>query len=219
MKKRTLFLTLAALVLLAAAFSVILGVSFGRTRKILKSAGQVRLEYGYRSNGIHLLMDGTNLQGESTGLPVPDPDSEGETVTYLKPAGWTYTADAMDIYQIRFLLANFSTEEDVSDVDQDAYLTVFVTEAIAEENAVTIQLETEGGSYIAAGTEVPEGSSMYKAYGKGRVYRFLGRGGDPIGFRLPKDTEAALPMKLTVWGTTDVPSGVTLIAEGMPVSD
>ncbi|MBR6917433.1 MAG: hypothetical protein IKN38_04545, partial [Clostridia bacterium] len=105
-------------------------------------------------------------------------------------------------------------EDDVAAFAQDGYLEIYVTDPVPED--IVIRLETENGTYTAAGEASAPGNPYYEAYGAGSLFSFRNKNAEKICYFLPEDVECMIPMTLTVWGAGSDPSALTLIANGTP---
>ena len=204
-------IVLAAALLVAAALLAV-GVSYARYRVTERQAAEIALEYGFAPDSIFILADEKNAEGEYTGKPHDD-----GTGSYARPEGWTLVSEDNTVYRISFVLSNTKAPGTFAAADQSGYVEVFVTEAISSEELI-VQLDTPGGKYLGAGVPVSEGSSYYRAYGSGTLYRFLDPYGERITWDLPGGREYCVPMSVTVWGEFGDPGALTVIAGGTPVS-
>ena len=202
---------LAAALLIAAAVLTV-GISYARYRITSRQAADIEMGVGFSGDSIFIIADQRDTDGKFTGLPHND-----GTGSYSSPRGWTLVSEDRTVYQISFLLSNVKTAGRPAASDQEGYVEVFVTEGIKTDGLI-IQLDSPFGNYLATGTAVSEGTSYYKAYGKGTVYRFLNPSGEQISWHIPGGREYYVPMKVTVWGEFSDPGALTVIAEGVPVS-
>ena len=206
--KKASYIRLITVALLIAAVLMAVGVAFARYRSTANSVGTVTMEYNYASDSVHILAakeDGNGMTGE------PIAETNGK---YKLPEGWSYVSSGNSIYSLSFLLSNTDEEKEHAAFDQYGYIEVFVTEGFSGD--ATIQLES--GSMIYTGTPytVEEGSSLYTAYGPGRVFRFANRSGEIASWFLSGDSAAFVPMTVTIWGTSSDPAAFTIIATGTP---
>lgn len=200
----------AAITLLTAAIAI--GVSYARYRVRFSAASQLELQYGFTADSIYLLAEGQDENGEYTGAPVAEDGAE----IYSAPGDWTMLSNEKDIYQMRMLLSNEKIIGSPSQYDQTGRIEVFVSAGATDQNELIIQLKTDSGTFLASGSEVEEGSSLYQAYGPGSVYRFVNSSGEPITWRLAGGVSTAIPIEITVWGTFDYPGAITVVATGVP---
>ena len=210
-RRTALKITLSVLILLAAA-SVAVGAVYARYRARVSSAGQINMEYGFSPDSIFLLADSKDENGEFTGRP----HAEGASERYSQPEGWNMVASDGGVYQVNMILSNEKQIGRPAAYSQNAYIEVFATAGVSGSDDMIIQIETESGSYIATGTDVSEGSSVYEAYGPGRLYRFVNNSGEPISWTLEGGRSVMIPLKITAWGDFDVPGALTVIATGVP---
>lgn len=204
------YLTALALVISAVMLA---GTTFARYRSIYRSAGTLELQYNYSGTGIFLLAPSTDENDEPLSVP-----SLNETEdAYKKPGNWTLVSEDNGEYRLSFILSNENAPDTPASFDQNGYLQVFITEGILSSSGVTVSLECDGTTYTASGSDSEEGTSVYKAYGPGRLYKFYNVSNEETNWFLKGNTSTGILMTLCVSGAAEYPAAVTLTALSRPV--
>ena len=210
--RSALIRVLLAVLLVAAAAATIVTSSYARYRTTVRSAGQVDMDYAYAPDSVWLLANARDGEGHFTDIPISDP----EGVYYREPGNWTLISEDKTVYQLTFLASNEHEIGHPAAFDQDFFIEVFVSEGIPNAGALTVQVETATGAYLARGSAVEEDSALYLSYGPGWIYRFTNASNETVTWRLPGARSTFIPMKVTVWGTFGYPGAFSVIATGLP---
>lgn len=124
-------------------------------------------------------------------------------------------AGAQDVYVKDLLLSN-GTEEEHCSYDQIATLSLFMTVGAENPENFTITLTDGGINYEAVCQEVSEGTTMYEMHGPGWMYRFYNEAGEEVSWFLSGTESINRQMKITIEGTSTLPTALLFIASARP---
>ncbi|MBQ3870225.1 MAG: hypothetical protein II777_06715 [Clostridia bacterium] len=176
-----------AVLLLSFSLAAVSGVTYARYRTAKTSS------IGYRS--------------ASSGVWMYAPGGFDE------PSGWTSVSGGE--YTLSFVIANEQAPHSPVAFDQHASIEVFMTAGSEFAENASVSLTVNGVTYEGTANETEPGSAVYRTYGEGKIYRFEKNGEAPDLF-FEKDTETILPASITVGGTYEYPTAVTVLLSAKP---
>ena len=192
----------AALTMLAAAACLLLAVGPAEAR--VSRAANKNITMAYAPVTAFLLRSSEN-----------DETDETETVYEPLSGGWEQENDA---YTLDFAVANWLPSGSACRYGQEVSLVLYVTAGVTASDSLTVKLTAAGAEYTGRAEQIQSGTLLYDRVSNGGwVYRFYDGAGAELWLPLVGGSAMELPMTLTVTGSGEYASSLTVEARNRPM--